>query len=112
MIRRPPRSTQSRSSAASDVYKRQVSGCEVNRLIDGLCGERLPAINLAHVDLTRGKQRPEQHGSGVCRRQHGLRLDPSLELLVQSLDRIRSAGAAPLAWRQTGEGEEPVAGFL
>src|SRR5450756_1494185 len=26
MIRRPPRSTQSRSSAASDVYKRQVKG--------------------------------------------------------------------------------------
>src|SRR5450756_1118298 len=26
MIRRPPRSTQSRSSAASDVYKRQVGG--------------------------------------------------------------------------------------
>src|SRR5450756_3233847 len=26
MIRRPPRSTQSRSSAASDVYKRQVLG--------------------------------------------------------------------------------------
>ncbi len=29
-----------------------VSGCKVNRLIDGLCGERLPAINLAHVDLS------------------------------------------------------------
>src|SRR5450756_2047040 len=27
MIRRPPRSTQSRSSAASDVYKRQDDGC-------------------------------------------------------------------------------------
>src|SRR5680860_1925483 len=27
MIRRPPRSTQSRSSAASDVYKRQLQGC-------------------------------------------------------------------------------------
>ena len=26
MIRRPPRSTQSRSSAASDVYKRQILG--------------------------------------------------------------------------------------
>src|SRR5680860_1876166 len=26
MIRRPPRSTQSRSSAASDVYKRQIKG--------------------------------------------------------------------------------------
>ena len=50
--------------------------------------------------------------AGIGRRQHGLRLDPSLELLVQSLDRIRGAGAAPLAWRQTGEGEEPVAGFL
>eukprot|EP00657_Telonema_sp_P-1_P007981 TRINITY_DN28430_c0_g1_i1.p2 TRINITY_DN28430_c0_g1~~TRINITY_DN28430_c0_g1_i1.p2 ORF type:complete len:146 (+),score=18.77 TRINITY_DN28430_c0_g1_i1:77-514(+) len=29
MIRRPPRSTQSRSSAASDVYKRQVLCCAV-----------------------------------------------------------------------------------
>eukprot|EP00657_Telonema_sp_P-1_P012415 TRINITY_DN896_c0_g1_i3.p2 TRINITY_DN896_c0_g1~~TRINITY_DN896_c0_g1_i3.p2 ORF type:complete len:105 (-),score=35.20 TRINITY_DN896_c0_g1_i3:882-1196(-) len=27
MIRRPPRSTQSRSSAASDVYKRQYPSC-------------------------------------------------------------------------------------
>src|SRR5450756_1458997 len=27
MIRRPPRSTQSRSSAASDVYKRQEKSC-------------------------------------------------------------------------------------
>eukprot|EP01015_Nassula_variabilis_P016541 TRINITY_DN2541_c0_g1_i19.p2 TRINITY_DN2541_c0_g1~~TRINITY_DN2541_c0_g1_i19.p2 ORF type:complete len:112 (+),score=31.93 TRINITY_DN2541_c0_g1_i19:28-363(+) len=31
MIRRPPRSTQSRSSAASDVYKRQVHGISTNR---------------------------------------------------------------------------------
>src|SRR5680860_1222579 len=29
MIRRPPRSTQSRSSAASDVYKRQLLRCVV-----------------------------------------------------------------------------------
>src|SRR5450756_1135412 len=29
MIRRPPRSTQSRSSAASDVYKRQDSVCRI-----------------------------------------------------------------------------------
>src|SRR5450756_3109922 len=32
MIRRPPRSTQSRSSAASDVYKRQVSWHTVSRV--------------------------------------------------------------------------------
>src|SRR5450756_519623 len=57
MIRRPPRSTQSRSSAASDVYKRQVmevmvekSGkvCtviinrpEVKNAVDGPTGEQL-----------------------------------------------------------------------
>ena len=28
-----------------------VSGCEVNWLIDELCGERPPAIDFAHVDL-------------------------------------------------------------
>src|SRR5450756_3145239 len=33
MIRRPPRSTQSRSSAASDVYKRQVMDCLCSRLL-------------------------------------------------------------------------------
>ena len=32
MIRRPPRSTQSRSSAASDVYKRQVSGFSIEEI--------------------------------------------------------------------------------
>src|SRR5450756_3244649 len=35
MIRRPPRSTQSRSSAASDVYKRQVKGRAHARLVLG-----------------------------------------------------------------------------
>src|SRR5450756_3081658 len=36
MIRRPPRSTQSRSSAASDVYKRQglPAGCSRGRSVD------------------------------------------------------------------------------
>jgi hypothetical protein len=29
-----------------------VLGGKVNRLIDGLCGERLPTIHLAHVDLS------------------------------------------------------------
>ena len=55
---------------------------------------------------------PEQHGRGVHRWQHGLCFDPSLELFVQPLDRVGGANAAPLAWRQMGEGEEPVAGFL
>jgi hypothetical protein len=38
--------------------------------------------------------------------------DPSFELLVQSLNCIRRARAAPLAWRQAGEDEQTVAGFL
>src|SRR5450756_2257105 len=33
MIRRPPRSTQSRSSAASDVYKRQCTAYRITRCI-------------------------------------------------------------------------------
>ena len=38
MIRRPPRSTQSRSSAASDVYKRQELGGKIKLVIalDGI----------------------------------------------------------------------------
>eukprot|EP00657_Telonema_sp_P-1_P002846 TRINITY_DN1660_c0_g1_i1.p1 TRINITY_DN1660_c0_g1~~TRINITY_DN1660_c0_g1_i1.p1 ORF type:complete len:111 (-),score=56.84 TRINITY_DN1660_c0_g1_i1:154-486(-) len=41
MIRRPPRSTQSRSSAASDVYKRQRTS-RVRR--SGLAGETEPTV--------------------------------------------------------------------
>jgi hypothetical protein len=47
-------------------YEGIVSGGEVNRRIDWFGGERLPAVDLAHVDLTGCKQRPEQHGGGVC----------------------------------------------
>jgi hypothetical protein len=34
-----------------------VLGCNVYLLIDELCGERLPAINLAHVDLASEQSR-------------------------------------------------------
>ena len=54
-------------------YEIIVSGGEVNRLSDGRCGERLPAVNLSHVDLSRSEQRPEQHGGGFGGGQHGLR---------------------------------------
>ena len=43
-----------------------VSGGEVNWLIDCPCGEGLPSVDLAHVDLTGGEQRPEQHGGSLC----------------------------------------------
>src|SRR5437868_15117897 len=92
--------------------KLSVSGGEVNWLIDGGCGERLPAIDLAHVDLTGGEQRPEQHGGSLCRGQNGLRFDPALELFMQSFDRIRRSRASPLARRQLRKAEQSVAGFL
>src|SRR5450756_2691272 len=58
MIRRPPRSTQSRSSASSDVYKRQLSRLvrgplnlgEVDSLFDHLVERRQFAELQDHVD--------------------------------------------------------------
>src|SRR5428012_23559 len=48
MIRRPPRSTQSRSSAASDVYKRQVKGGTWWEMI-GSWGWFPPCLSLIHI---------------------------------------------------------------
>ena len=47
MIRRPPRSTQSRSSAASDVYKRQHEGSKYPIFIIGFG----PLINYKNMEL-------------------------------------------------------------
>src|SRR5450756_75686 len=50
MIRRPPRSTQSRSSAASDVYKRQVKG-DVHDIGKNIVGVVLGCNNYEVFDL-------------------------------------------------------------
>src|SRR5450756_918659 len=56
MIRRPPRSTQSRSSAASDVYKRQ--GLNVRPLLESLCQrEYISKLQIAPLWDTRGNAR-------------------------------------------------------
>eukprot|EP00657_Telonema_sp_P-1_P002972 TRINITY_DN16950_c0_g1_i1.p1 TRINITY_DN16950_c0_g1~~TRINITY_DN16950_c0_g1_i1.p1 ORF type:complete len:100 (+),score=48.01 TRINITY_DN16950_c0_g1_i1:137-436(+) len=59
MIRRPPRSTQSRSSAASDVYKRQQS-----RSVEGRSASEL-ADEIADLRCTwksRASASPAPHG--------------------------------------------------
>src|SRR5450756_1301582 len=51
MIRRPPRSTQSRSSAASDVYKRQ----RFNRILHNLATDVWTYISLGYFAQVRGQ---------------------------------------------------------
>src|SRR5512132_1681368 len=88
------------------------SGGEVNDRVGWFGGKRLPAVDLAHGDLSGREQRPKQHSCGLRRRQDGLGLDAALELLVQPFDGIGGARRAPLAGRQAGEGEQPVTRFL
>src|SRR5450756_3013401 len=76
MIRRPPRSTQSRSSAASDVYKRQVllRPHELHR-------------------LGRGGPRESHEGS---RRQQDPSGEPQTRLIVQPKAFVSAAGTGLL----------------
>src|SRR5680860_959298 len=52
MIRRPPRSTQSRSSAASDVYKRQVPVVEANSKYFYIRAQRCASLYDMVKDIT------------------------------------------------------------
>src|SRR5674536_304222 len=70
MIRRPPRSTLSSSSAASDVYKRQLAAGR------GAASEHQP--QLLPADRAAGRPRPEQAPS--CGRTHPL--SPYLQRLA------------------------------
>src|SRR5450756_2703932 len=63
MIRRPPRSTQSRSSAASDVYKRQLEQHPARHELAGTLHERERGVALVEVPDARrqaqGAERPD-----------------------------------------------------
>src|SRR5680860_1354691 len=63
MIRRPPRSTQSRSSAASDVYKRQSEHPLAAAIVAGALERGLELDDVAEFDSFTGK--------GVGARLHG-----------------------------------------
>src|SRR5680860_1328635 len=54
MIRRPPRSTQSRSSAASDVYKRQILYRANNSLCENNDSNMFITVFLGIIDLKKG----------------------------------------------------------
>src|SRR5678816_563602 len=61
MIRRPPRSTLDRSSAASDVYKRQISGPRNTGILTTCWPPNSPAVSYTHL---RAHETPEHL---VCR---------------------------------------------
>src|SRR5450756_2571185 len=66
MIRRPPRSTQSRSSAASDVYKRQLLPPAMNASAESRCYQGL------RVSTRRSVNNPAQpHQPWNCSRLKG-----------------------------------------
>ena len=64
MIRRPPRSTQGVSSAASDVYKRQVLMAQIAGALNGVATKIAISINEVPSGLARSlKQHSEKSES-------------------------------------------------
>jgi hypothetical protein len=53
-----------------------------------------------------------QKSGGFGARHDGLRLDPSLEFLMQAFDGVRGPDRFSLALREAGESEQSVARFL
>src|SRR5450756_1848080 len=82
MIRRPPRSTQSRSSAASDVYKRQGEGRVAEEFLDGV------------VSLVVFARAIQDQGPGPVPAVVG-RLGEPVQTDTELLSRLAQAGVLP-----------------
>src|SRR5450756_2679559 len=87
MIRRPPRSTQSRSSAASDVYKRQ----DLSRAVDAIPPGSPLTLHVLRagspIDLP-VKTTGDGHGRSLI----GVLVDPTFTLPVDVKIRISDIG--------------------
>ena len=96
MIRRPPRSTQSRSSAASDVYKRQLTHFSAYGLGMAVAPDsqrrRLPGLELLQ---TPQRKSPEQLKNCLGSLQRDWRRDDHLAALWQDWPSIAGAHLAP-----------------
>src|SRR5450756_3153138 len=117
MIRRPPRSTQSRSSAASDVYKRQYLGyghdgvvtqVELAEMLDDWAAQaslgRMPVEELVMVQCAGSRdQRHLPHCSRLCcmiALKHAIRLKtlfPEMKVTICYLE-MRTAGVGYENW--------------
>src|SRR5450756_1922886 len=98
MIRRPPRSTQSRSSAASDVYKRQAGivlgdasvPCDVVRVQVEEAEDlvyQLPDFDLVGYRL---QVRVVEQGSGNLVRRNVLAVSPGVTVITVSYTHLRA----------------------
>src|SRR5680860_1600373 len=106
MIRRPPRSTQSRSSAASDVYKRQVD--EQGKCHQRAENERNPppphAVLIRTQDAKQNEDQRRDRGVGPRRHPHDQTTDEAATARGSPLHRQRHGGytsAVPLAMEWT-----------
>src|SRR5450756_3240108 len=112
MIRRPPRSTQSRSSAASDVYKRQ--GQEICPRPGGARREHGAGAAVAGLDLVHD----EQGAVGTAQLGHASQVAGGRDAYsALTLDRLDDHGGDPgvqgaLERAHVIVGDEPVAGHL
>src|SRR5450756_1508245 len=95
MIRRPPRSTQSRSSAASDVYKRQQAGGRPagERTRQVQTGRRDPAKTLRAVGATRHGQHSGERREDMIEEAIG-----QLTPIVGTTKALASVGADRATW--------------
>ena len=91
MIRRPPRSTQSRSSAASDVYKRQVEHVFVHESGD-------QEIHCTNLELPKDFEKP----SAVVEVKGSFE---GLDYSILSYKSVRSLAMDPLMLIQTDKGD-------
>ena len=86
MIRRPPRTTQSRSSAASDVYKRQVVG----RRIGSASGTRGVSCSPPRTEPTPADRRGAGPVSYTHLRAHETVLDLVCRLLLEKKKKTKT----------------------
>ena len=66
MIRRPPRSTQSSSSAASDVYKRQAVGQALEQFLTLFSNGDINSVDFQVEGDKSDSDRPKGNGFALC----------------------------------------------
>eukprot|EP01017_Pseudomicrothorax_dubius_P040736 TRINITY_DN641_c0_g3_i1.p1 TRINITY_DN641_c0_g3~~TRINITY_DN641_c0_g3_i1.p1 ORF type:complete len:230 (+),score=50.29 TRINITY_DN641_c0_g3_i1:68-757(+) len=88
MIRRPPRSTQSRSSAASDVYKRQLMGGAVQSHTSAGAGN---ISNLSNISMITNESGGAQQPNRLYNFQVPVMLNPGEVIAANNSDPGRNA---------------------